>query len=390
MAIIRHKYQTRVETVLWIDVDTQTMLVALQCPNCKGSIELDDEREFGFCIYCGCKVVLTDNLKKKIVVSHDVELDSAKKLRDKYVAQRDWNGAFECCRTIVKYDESDWRTWLILASEPDTPSMWHICLDNAIEHCDDPVVLEYLEELRDSYSVVLLSHYEAEFLVGGSPLTYSLPFTFDNSRFGGKAGFNQKLEQCNSAVVVKNGVHTYYNYKSRMNSRITISKDVTLSFDDDLVITWRQATGKIQVDKFPTLVTGPINSGCKIEEFAFIPDLKVFIAEPEEMDNVHLQVDGYNAKIITKDGKQFFYIRPCATISNANYVKELHSSVKDSGTLGDKRLSLKKVPITYKRRLSLFKSETVETVRYELVLEELSGSPIDYIGFAKLCADLEK
>ncbi|WP_400206703.1 hypothetical protein [Methanomethylophilus alvi] len=165
---------------------------------------------------------------------------------------------------------------------------------------------------------------------------------------------------------------------------------MTLSFDDDLVITWRQATGKIQVDKFPTLVTGPINSGCKIEGFVFIPDLKVFIAEPEEMDNVHLQVDGFDAKIITKDGKQFFYIRPYATISNANYVKELHSSVKDSGTLGDKRLSLKKVPITYKRRLSLFKSETVETVRYELVLEELSGSPIDYIGFAKLCADLEK
>ena len=199
-----------------------------------------------------------------------------------------------------------------------------------------------IEELRDSYSVVLLSHYETEFLVEGSPFTYSLPITFDNYSFGEKAGFNQKLKQYNSAVVVKNGVHKYYNYKSRMNSPITISKDVTLSFDDDLVITWRQATGKIKVDKFPTLVKGPINSGCKIEGFAFIPDLKVFIAEPEEMDNVHLQVEGSDAKIITKDGKQFFYIRPCATISNMNDVKELQSSVKDSGTVGDKRLSLKK------------------------------------------------
>ena len=33
-------------------------LIALKCPECSGEIQLDDTREFGFCLYCGCKVVL--------------------------------------------------------------------------------------------------------------------------------------------------------------------------------------------------------------------------------------------------------------------------------------------------------------------------------------------
>ena len=33
-------------------------LIALKCPECGGDIQLDDAREFGFCMYCGCKVLL--------------------------------------------------------------------------------------------------------------------------------------------------------------------------------------------------------------------------------------------------------------------------------------------------------------------------------------------
>ncbi len=33
-------------------------LVALKCPHCAGNIELDETREFGFCMYCGSKVMI--------------------------------------------------------------------------------------------------------------------------------------------------------------------------------------------------------------------------------------------------------------------------------------------------------------------------------------------
>ena len=68
------------------------MLTPLVCPECRGNIQLDDEKEFGFCLYCGCKVVLTDNLKTKVVVTHDTELEATRKLLSNYLKQKDWHG----------------------------------------------------------------------------------------------------------------------------------------------------------------------------------------------------------------------------------------------------------------------------------------------------------
>ena len=39
--------------------------VAAKCPNCGATIELSEDREYGFCTYCGAKVV-----QDKIVVEH--------------------------------------------------------------------------------------------------------------------------------------------------------------------------------------------------------------------------------------------------------------------------------------------------------------------------------
>lgn len=39
--------------------------VAVKCPSCGADVQLDDSREFGFCSYCGAKVV-----QEKIVVEH--------------------------------------------------------------------------------------------------------------------------------------------------------------------------------------------------------------------------------------------------------------------------------------------------------------------------------
>ncbi|MBR1763582.1 MAG: zinc ribbon domain-containing protein [Eubacterium sp.] len=49
-------------------------MVALKCPGCGADIELDDSREFGFCNYCGTKV-----MQDKIVVEHQgsVKVDNS-------------------------------------------------------------------------------------------------------------------------------------------------------------------------------------------------------------------------------------------------------------------------------------------------------------------------
>ncbi len=37
----------------------------LFCPSCGASIELDENREFGFCVYCGTKIA-----QDKLIVEH--------------------------------------------------------------------------------------------------------------------------------------------------------------------------------------------------------------------------------------------------------------------------------------------------------------------------------
>ena len=39
-------------------------IIALKCPNCNADIELDQDREFGFCNYCGTKIMIADDVQK--------------------------------------------------------------------------------------------------------------------------------------------------------------------------------------------------------------------------------------------------------------------------------------------------------------------------------------
>lgn len=59
--------------------------IAVKCPECGADIQLDDSREFGFCNYCGAKVV-----QDKVVVEHrgTVKVDETEKLENLYVLAR--------------------------------------------------------------------------------------------------------------------------------------------------------------------------------------------------------------------------------------------------------------------------------------------------------------
>ncbi|WP_300676272.1 hypothetical protein [uncultured Gemmiger sp.] len=56
-------------------------LVTMKCPSCGGTLELDDTREFGFCIYCGTKVRVQDE-KARVEVSGSVKFDETDKYKN--------------------------------------------------------------------------------------------------------------------------------------------------------------------------------------------------------------------------------------------------------------------------------------------------------------------
>lgn len=82
-------------------------IVAMKCPGCGANIELDDSREFGFCNFCGTKV-----MQEKIIVEHKgkVEIDNSEYV-DKFLqnARRakqkgDWSEAEKYYNLVEQND----------------------------------------------------------------------------------------------------------------------------------------------------------------------------------------------------------------------------------------------------------------------------------------------
>ena len=51
-------------------------IIALKCPNCSGDVQLDDGREFGFCIYCGTRIIISDFITRKIEIDYSGKASS--------------------------------------------------------------------------------------------------------------------------------------------------------------------------------------------------------------------------------------------------------------------------------------------------------------------------
>ena len=55
-------------------------LVQLKCTECGAPIELDDSREFGFCMYCGMKIYLQKSNPSKIELDYSNQIKNWEKL----------------------------------------------------------------------------------------------------------------------------------------------------------------------------------------------------------------------------------------------------------------------------------------------------------------------
>ncbi len=54
-------------------------LIQLRCPSCNGSIQMDDTKETGFCMYCGSRFMVRDEILR-VVHGGSVEIDREKEI----------------------------------------------------------------------------------------------------------------------------------------------------------------------------------------------------------------------------------------------------------------------------------------------------------------------
>jgi len=87
--------------------------VALKCPNCSGNLELEDSREFGFCQYCGTKIMIQKVIEQK--VNLNVKFDESAKAENliDLAFQEDRENALAHIIKALEIDPDNSRGWMI-------------------------------------------------------------------------------------------------------------------------------------------------------------------------------------------------------------------------------------------------------------------------------------
>ena len=59
-------------------------LKVLKCPECGANIELEENRDFCFCSYCGCKIIL-DSQKQEITINKNIKVNKTVSYTNHYI-----------------------------------------------------------------------------------------------------------------------------------------------------------------------------------------------------------------------------------------------------------------------------------------------------------------
>ena len=85
-------------------------MIALKCPSCSADISLDDSRDYGFCTYCGSKILL----RKKTGAAHSLEdeLNAELGIVKRLLNSKMWKDARVKLKSILKVRPDSAEAWL--------------------------------------------------------------------------------------------------------------------------------------------------------------------------------------------------------------------------------------------------------------------------------------
>lgn len=92
-------------------------IVKLTCPKCNGNLSFDDNRKFGFCEFCGAKVMI-----QKEVINVNIKKDNTSTmaklsaLADQYLATGDYKSAMDIGEKMSKIEPTNAKAYHIMAS----------------------------------------------------------------------------------------------------------------------------------------------------------------------------------------------------------------------------------------------------------------------------------
>ena len=105
-------------------------LVSLKCTNCGGSIQLDDKKEFGFCMHCGHKAYLSENIPQTVKFDNSHSIKNWERLADNARETDNMDDLRKYAEKILEADSENIKGWLLMGCV----SARNGDLDNAAVH----------------------------------------------------------------------------------------------------------------------------------------------------------------------------------------------------------------------------------------------------------------
>lgn len=79
-------------------------LICLTCPSCGGEIQLDDLRSFGFCLYCGQKIILEEAIERTVIIDQTANIENLLKRANDFYRRNQGKKALEYIDKVLDID----------------------------------------------------------------------------------------------------------------------------------------------------------------------------------------------------------------------------------------------------------------------------------------------
>ena len=102
-------------------------ILAMKCPECHGDIELDDKKEFGFCMYCGTKIMVEN--KNKLVIDHSEEESKWIELAENAMKSGYRVDAYRYAFKVIELNPENTKAWIIRSKTTTDAKEYNFCID---------------------------------------------------------------------------------------------------------------------------------------------------------------------------------------------------------------------------------------------------------------------
>jgi|GEM_PF-5971700 len=88
-------------------------LVALRCPYCNGNIQLEDSKEFGFCMHCGTKIMVPEVISRNVKIDYSDRIANLVELGKNSVRGGSPFELRDISHKILEFDSGNWYGWYL-------------------------------------------------------------------------------------------------------------------------------------------------------------------------------------------------------------------------------------------------------------------------------------